>query len=456
MPRVRADGARHDAEAVNARGVALMAKGNHEQALANFDHVLKLDPRHPEAHNNRSAALQQLGRSVEALVSCERALSLRPDLLMAHENRAALLIGLGRLDEAEVAIDAAIRLAPRTTRSYFHLTEFKRLEAADQRFVAMRGLAEDAASLPADDQANLHFALGKACADQGDHDAAFRHLKAGNALRRAGTNYDEAATLRGLESAPANFRVEIIRQASSLGDPSPLPVFIVGMPRSGSTLVEQILASHPAVVGLGEADDFAKTLAEQNADPVATALPPAQRFRALGQLYLRRTAGRAGRARRVTDKTLGNFRALGLVHVALPNARIIHVHRDPRDVCVSCFSKQFTDQPFAFDLGELGRYYRAYKRLMDHWRAVIPANVLLEVVYEDVVADLEGQARRMLAHCGLGWDERCLDFHLNPRPVRTASASQVRRPIFGDSIGRWRYYEPHLGPLLSVLDHRVG
>jgi tetratricopeptide (TPR) repeat protein len=454
MPQARADGALDDggdADALSARGVALMAQGSHEQALASFDRALELDPRHPEAHNNRAAALHALGRLAEALASCDRALEVRGEHLAAYENRATLLIELGRLSEAEAAIDAAILLAPRATRSYFHLTELRRLEADDPRFVAMQRLADEAASLPADEQADLHFALGKAWADQGDYDASFHHLTAGNALRRAQTGYDEAASLRGLESAPAAFRVEIMRQAASLGDPSELPVFIVGLPRSGSTLVEQILASHPSVVGLGEADDFAKALAEQTADAATARLAPAQRFSGLGRLYLSRIAGRAGRARRVTDKTLGNFRALGLVHLALPNARIIHVRRDPRDVCVSCFSKQFTHQPFTFDLGELGRYHNAYEQLMDRWRAVIPPNVLLEVVYEDVVADLEGQARRMLAHCGLGWDRGCLDFHRNPRPVRTASASQVRQPLFGDSIGRWRCYERHLGPLLKAL-----
>jgi hypothetical protein len=243
------------------------------------------------------------------------------------------------------------------------------------------------------------------------------------------------------------------------GDPSPVPVFVFGMPRSGTTLVEQILASHPQVFGAGETDDFARSaagLGERTDNlaltPEAVSSIPGERLRDLGARYVERVARTAPAAARITDKTLENFRFVGLIHLALPNAKIIHVRRHPLDTCLSCFSKLFQGHlPYTYDLAELGRYYRLYEGLMAHWRRVTPPGVMLEVRYEDVVADLEGQARRILAHCGLDWDARCLDFHLTQRSVRTASATQVRQPIYDHSIGRWRAYASFLEPLIVEL-----
>ena len=187
-------------------------------------------------------------------------------------------------------------------------------------------------------------------------------------------------------------------------------------------------------------------------DPQAPEDEAADAFRYIGHAYRRMLELVAPQASRVTDKALENFAHLGLIHLALPNARIIHTRRDPIDTGLSCFSKLFGgDLPYSYDLGELGRYYRAYQRLMDHWRAVLPDGVLLEVDYEDATADLEAQARRIIAHCGLEWDERCLDFHRTNRWVHTASAAQVREPVYRSSVGKWRAYEPWLAPLIEAL-----
>jgi hypothetical protein len=246
---------------------------------------------------------------------------------------------------------------------------------------------------------------------------------------------------------------------ASSGDASPLPVFVVGMPRSGTTLVEQILASHPAAHGAGELNDF-NVLVDRMAGSRGKAFrypedSPAlttDQLRALGHAYVEGLRRRAPGAERVTDKMPGNFLFLGLIHLALPRARIIHVLRDPPDTCLSCYSKLFTaEQNFTYDLGELGRYYRKYTELMAHWRDVMPEGRMLEIRYEDVIADLEGSARQLIEHCGLDWDPSCIAFHKSQRPVRTASAAQVRRPIYRTSLGRWRAYEPHLAPLLAEL-----
>jgi sulfotransferase family protein len=252
------------------------------------------------------------------------------------------------------------------------------------------------------------------------------------------------------------FTGELMRSHEGRGERSCVPVFILGMLRSGTTLVEQILASHPKVFGAGEVDDFNKVIAALHF-PEVVSLMSGEQLRQLGASYVGGIRVAAPVVERITNKSPGNFRFTGLIHMMLPNARIIHTRRDPIDTCLSCFSKLFVgNHPYAYDLEELGRYYRAYEALMAHWRSVLPPNVMLEVQYEEVVADLEGQARRIVAHCGLEWDALCLAFHQTERPVRTASATQVRQPIYKSSVGRWRAYEPFLGPLLAELKPSIA
>jgi hypothetical protein len=284
-------------------------------------------------------------------------------------------------------------------------------------------------------------------------------LLAGNALKRSQIDYDEVAMLSEIDRTQQVFTSEFIRASAGAGAPSPKPVFIIGMPRSGTTLVEQILASHPDVRGAGELTLFERAMGEVRlAMPEAPAYPEmalqmsGKHFRELGERYLAGIAQLAPAASHVTDKMPTNFLFAGLIHLALPHATIIHTVRDPVDTCISCFSRLFTEVNFqTYDLAELGRYYRHYQALMAHWHSVLPAGRILEVNYEDTVTDLEGAARRILGHCGLPWDPRCLDFHLTERVVRTASATQVRQPIYRSSVGRWRAYEPLLGPLLAEL-----
>ena len=322
--------------------------------------------------------------------------------------------------------------------------------------------ARDLDAMTADQQINLHFALAKAYADLRRHELAFRHLLAGNALKRRQTEYDEAVTLGKLARSRAVFTPELVGGLRGFGDPSRRPVFIVGMPRSGTTLVEQVLASHSQVFGAGELEHFSRAAASVCEPSGATVPYPemlatitGERLRVLGTRYLASAsavAPRAAAAERITDKMTANFRLVGLIHLALPGARIIHVRRDPADTCFSCFSKLFAgEQAFTYDLGELGRYYRAYEALMAHWRAILPPDAMLEVQYEELIADFEPQARRLLAHCGLEWEDACLAFHKTQRPVRTASATQVRQPIYRSSVGRWRPYEPWLGRLRNAL-----
>jgi tetratricopeptide (TPR) repeat protein len=448
-----------DAEAHNNVALALQALNRHREAIAHLEKALTVRPGFAAAHNNLGVTLQALNRHDEAVAQYEKAVVSGPRQASRYANMGLALQEIGRLDEACRAFAKAIELAPRTGRFYRNLADCKRFTAGDPVLAAMEELARDRASLPEEGQRQLLFALGKAFADLDQHERSFAYLLEGNALKRQQTGYDEAQVLGEFERIRAVFGPELMDQRRGFGHPSPVPVFILGMPRSGTTLVEQILASHPKVFGAGELLDFERAVAGLSGQddtpapfPELVPLLSAERLRQLGVRYLEGVTPGAPAAARITDKMPLNFLFAGLIHLALPNARIIHTSRDPVDTCFSCFSTLFTgNHRVAYELGELGRYYRAYERLMGHWRSVLPNGVMLEVRYEDVVADLDRQARRIVAHCGLEWEDACLSFYETRRPVRTASVAQVRQPIYRSSVGRWQPYRHLLRPLLEAL-----
>ena len=447
------------ADAHNNLGNTLQALLRMDAAAASYRKALEIRPDYAEARNNLGNVLQVLGRPAEAIACYEAALALRPDRGDIHNNLGAALESIGQLAEARQAYERAIVLAPARPAFYRSLVDLAPVAPDDPRLPALEAMAQDPAALPESERIELDFALGKAMADIGQRERSFRHYLAGNALKRSRLVYDEAATLHQLDRIRAVFSAELMRAKQGLGDPSPVPVFILGMPRSGTTLVEQILASHPQVFGAGELMEFDDAVTRFGGpEGTAGAYPDfvpgmtGEELRRLGADYLDRVRAMAPAAERITDKMPANFRLVGLIHLALPNARIVHTRRDPVDTCLSCFTRLFAHhQPHTYDLRELARYYRAYAALMEHWRTVVPPGVMLEVEYEAVVADVETEARRILAHCSLPWDDACLAFHKTPRPVRTASASQVRQPIYRSAIGRWQPYREWLQPLLEEL-----
>jgi tetratricopeptide (TPR) repeat protein len=446
------------AAAHNNLGNALTTIGRHEEAVVHLRRALALAPDYPEALSNLGNALLSLHQLEEVVPLLERALTLRPGMAQAHNGLGSAMQALGRLDEARQAFEQAVALAPENAAYYHQLGAVKRYSPGDAYLVAMQALARDMEALPPSERVSLHFALGKAHADLGEHERAFRHYAEGNALHRAGLTYDETLTLTGFERLKRVFTADFIRARAGGGDPSGLPVFIVGMPRSGTTLVEQILASHPQVFGGGELRDLGRCVASIRRRDGARGFPEMvphmddAQLRAFGSAYVAAVRKAAPACRRITDKMPGNFYFAGLLRLALPNARIVHVRRDPVDTCLSLFMHLFVGElTWTDDLGEIGRYYAAYASLMEHWRAVLPPGAMLEVQYEDLVADLEPQARRLVAYCGLEWDERCLSFYDAERPVWTASLAQVRQPIYRGAIGRSRPYLPMLGPLIEAL-----
>lgn len=431
--------------------------GRMEEARAASRRALALNADLPEPWNNLALVAIDRHQAHEAIEYCRKAIALRPDFEDAYNNMGLALKELGRLDEARQAFRKAIEIRPNGAEAYVNLAEVHKFARDDPTFAAMQRLAESD-SLPKRERPYLDFALGSAYRDVGDYRRSFEHFARGNAALRAQTKYDEKSTLAVFRHIERVFTPDLIRAKSGSGDPSSVPIFVIGMPRSGTTLVEQILASHPLVHGGGELSLFGEAMlsvpgpgGRPIAGPAAVADLAASAFAQIGSRYVARLRALAPNAAHITDKRPNNYYLIGLIHLALPNAKIVHVVRDPADTCLSCFSKFFSIEHQAYDLGELGRYYRHYQNLMAHWQRVLPPGRILDVRYEDVVADLKREARRLLTHCGLAWDERCLSFHQTQRPVRTASAAQVRQPIFDTSIGRWRNYEEFLGPLLEEL-----
>jgi len=435
---------------------ALATLDSHARAIEHFQRALKLKPQFADAHRGLGTSLHSLNRPREALAEFERAVALDPHSAAAGHGLGLAKQTLGRLDEARSDFEKAVTLAPTEPAYHRALAEAKHFEPGDTQLAAMEQLA--ATALSEKQQSELHFAKAKAYGDLGRHEDAARHLLAGNALKRKRVEYDEAATFAMWRHIETVFTAELLRRRAGVGDPSDVPVFILGMPRSGSTLVEQVLASHPRVFGAGELGYLAnaakhfKGRSVRDYFPEIAATMSNEQLRGFGADYVAHIRTLAPDATRITDKMPANFRFIGLIKLVLPNARIIHTRRDPVDTCLSCFSKLFTGaQNFTYDLGELGRYYRAYERLMAHWRIVLPPGAMLEVQYEDLVGDFEAEGRRIVGYCGLDWDEKLLAFHQNMRPVRTASVTQVRQPIYRNAIGRWKSYEMMLQPLLNEL-----
>lgn len=395
--------------------------------------------------------------------SYDAAAALRPTAWLPHNNKGLTLIQAGRIREGAALLERAIEQAPQCAEAYYNLSLSRQFEAGDAAIGAMQELAQRAAFSDPRDAIKLNFALGKAFDDVGDYPQAFIYFSAGNEYKRRALPYDEPGVVGRLVRTRWAYTADFIRKRSEFGYNSEVPIFIIGMPRSGSTLVEQILSNHRAVHGAGEIDHFDAAAAELGGAVGETLNRPefvaqfsSNQFSQLGASYVQSLRATAPAASWIINKTLDNYRQAGLIAITLPRARIIHVQRDPIDTCLSCFSTLFSENiPFAYDLAELGRYYRAYDILMAHWRAVLPEAMMLEVQYEDVISDLEGQARRIVNHCHLDWDPNCLEFHRNARIVRTASLAQVRRPLYKSSVGRWRAYERFLGPLLSALGPSV-
>lgn len=475
-----------DADARNGLGIALAQLAHYGEAEAEFRRAIGIRPGYPEAHYNLAGVLQATGRFNESETPLRRALKLKPSYLDARLSLGTTNILLGRVPEARESFEKVLRAAPRNARALVGLGQvdalegrFAEAEAAYRRALeadpgasyAWAALAWTRKMTPADapwvkraeelaaggltpiDEATLRFATGKYYDDVGEFARAFRSYQRANELHRLrALPYDRAGHTRFVDDLTCSRTPEAIASASSTGSDSERPVFVVGMPRSGTSLVEQIIATHPAARGAGELN-FWQIVARENEATIRKELLTEPVRRKLAHDYLRVLAGHAADALRVVDKATVNADYLGLIHSVFPRAHIINLRRDPIDTCLSCYFQQFPPSlNFTSDLADLAHYYREHHRLMAHWRKVLPTDRFLDVPYDELTADQESWTRRILEFIGLPWDERCLRFHDTVRPVNTASVWQVRQKIYRTSVGRWRRYEKFIGPLRGLAD----
>ena len=440
------------ARALAAKALTLKDLDRLDEAMEWAKRAALAAPEAPETHNAIGQVFQALGEFEPALAAYERAATLPgPAQMDAIANRGSLFMEFGRQAEARQSMEAAAQAFPNSPGILLGQTELRRFELNDPLIAKMQALlAREGISLS--DRATLHFGLGKIFLDIGNSALALHHYDEANRLKRSTFDYDTEGNTRWMAGIAKVFSADLLAAKAGQGARSDLPVFVVGMPRSGTTLVEQVVASHPMAHGAGELRRLHALVDGIGDFPAPIADLTAAQTRALGEGYLDYIAPlAAGRARSV-DKMPSNFLYCGLIRLILPDARIVHCRRDPVDTCLSCYTKLFAgEQAFTYDQKELGRHHRAYQALMAHWRATLPASHFLEVDYEAMVEDLEGQTRRILDFLGLPWDEACLRFHETKRPVRTASVNQVRQPIYSTSVGRWRKHAAHLQPLLEAL-----
>lgn len=423
--------------------------------------ALDAQPGHPGAAHVLGAILAEAERLPEALVWLRVANAGAPHHAQILRDLAVVELFLGETDDAREHFMGALEKDVHSHEVLFNLVRITDMAVKSDRtellMSALTALAAQSQTLSSPQRIQVFYALAKASEDRGDVDGSVEWLKKGSVEHRATLDYDGPAHIARLARTAEVFNKDLITGLAGRGLATDRPIFIVGMPRSGTTLVEQIISAHPQVYGAGE-NAALMTLVQGSTGPGGTAFPEwgaqvsDRDCASIGEAYLKALPTGPSGQPRTTDKRLENFEYLGLIHLCLPNAPIIHVKRDPRDVAFAAYALLFSEhQNWSYTFEELAAFWRAQERLMAHWKAVLPPGRILEVSYEALVRDFDGQARRMIAHCGLDWDEACRDFHKSKRPVRSASAVQVRQPIYDRSIGRSKRFEKHMRPLYEAM-----
>jgi len=440
-------------------GLVFKAQGQELKAEASLLHALSIKPDFSGGHYCLGYLYMEQGRSSEAEHHFLSAIKIDPHYSEARNKLGLCYAEQGRFVDAEACYRETLKVNPDDLDARFNLAVIKKTDEASENLAALIRLEKAGKDIQSDkDAAMLNYALGKSFEDCGDYEKAFLYFQEGARRKRASFSYDAQKTAERFNKIPRIFDKATLEKLGKSGYASTVPIFIVGMPRSGTTLIEQIISSHPEVYGAGELPDLLEISTgvigggEAGFPDRVGELTP-ERLVAIGRAYVTRLQRRAPDALRITDKMPVNFIAAGLIHLILPNAKIIHVKRNPADTCVSCFTQLFQGgMEFSYDLTELGSYYLEYTKLMAHWRTALPDSAFIEVDYEGVVSEPEAQARRVIEFCGLEWNDACLEFYTTNRTVKTASVAQVRQPIYRTSVARWRRYEQHLSPLLIALE----
>jgi tetratricopeptide (TPR) repeat protein len=449
------------ADTLHLLGLIYHQSGQHLRAIDLLSNAIRLNPQNAQFFNNYGEIHRALGHVNEAKIQYEKALALEPDFGIAHNNLANVLSATANYDEAVVHYKRAIALIPAYAEAYRNLTLITAPAPEDNKTKAMQNLLGNPA-VSDSDAMHLHFALGRIYENAKAYDTAFEHYHKGNQLKRKSFNFDVSTRTTYIDSLINTYTPDYFQRVAGYGNNSERPVFIVGMPRSGTTLVEQIISSHPQIFGAGELiylQNIEQTMTQQlgTSEPYPVcmqAFTPDLAQQLAGQ-YLEHLQAYSTTARHVTDKMPGNYQRIGLIKTLFPNARIIHCRRNPMDTCVSIYCNYFRGtHNYAYDLRELGLFYREYERLMTHWRNLFGEDIH-EIQYEELTRQQEKLSRGLIAYLGLDWDDRCLEFYNNKRPVQTASNLQVTQPMYTTSIDKWKRYEKHLGPLQDALTQHI-
>ncbi|MGQ0741353.1 MAG: tetratricopeptide repeat protein [Alphaproteobacteria bacterium] len=440
---------------------AQLLRGAYQVADRAAKMALNIAPDNVEALCLYGQACHELDRYDDAVASFEKALKIQPNNIEALNFYGVALKSVGRLDDARATFVKALEVQPRAVGTYSNLVDLEKFTPDNPLFKAMVGILGRAKNPEEEHFTALHFALGKAYDDIADYEKSFHHFSTGARLKRKTLQYNEAEVFKFFDDIKAIFNKDFITSRPWEGNQTTLPIFILGMPRSGSTLTEQIISAHPDVFGAGEIKALSMCLGQLRQKypllpkypQMAAQMKPSQ-FQNVADAYLGFiTRVSEGKAKRVTDKLLTNYYFAGFIHMLYPNAKILHTMRNPVDTCWSSFTKLYKDDmPHSYDLRELGRYYRKYMDIMEYWRRTLPPGVMMDVVYEDVVEQGETKAREIVDFLGLPWNDKCLEFHRSERAVKTASVAQVRKPLYKTSVERWRRYGDLLKPLVDAIE----
>jgi len=431
-------------------GTLYLSRGGFADAEKALRHALKLNPRFVDARNNLGLTLVESKGSHDAKAHFEKVLKVEQRNTDALLGMALVARTAGRFDDAGVMVNRALQINSKMPRALASFASLRKLTTSDGAWLAS---AEEVAAsgIAPSEESELRFSIGKCYDDIEDFNLAFQNYKRANdLLKPMAEAYDRDARRRFVDDLIGAYTRETITGAAAGASTSMKPVFVVGMPRSGTSLTEQIIASHPSAKGAGELDFWAAA-GSGHGSMVRQRLVDESTRRRLAEAYLRVLEAGEEDALRVVDKATINSDYLGFIHSVFPHARIIYMQRDPVDTCLSCYFQKFVlSLNFTMDLSDLADYYREHHRLMAHWRTVLPRGTILDVPYAELVADQRGWTRKILEYLDLEWDERCLDFHNTKRDVVTASVWQVRQKIYANSVQRWRNYKKYIGPLLSL------
>lgn len=432
-------------------GNSLAVSGETAEPRTLYTRVLELDPHDGYAKVALTIATMEGDDMEEAVRLAAEARKMK----LSAQSLSLLGVFYRKAGMKEEAIDcltAAIKLAPADVAPYFSLYRLQKITPKDPEFRNLLAIEKKADTLHTNERAALHFVLADTYLAADNTDEAFRHYAEGNRIKKEKAFFNAALFTKQIDTLIAQFTPELVKSLKGNGNGSERPVFIVGMPRSGSTLVAQIIASHPQAKAIGESRAMKDSVPENfQRAPETINLTP-QALKDIAAKYLQATDRHAKGALRLADKMLGNFIWIGLIRLALPNAKIIHCTRDPVDIAFSMWQILFSEGlvPWAYDPADIGAYFKAYRKLMAHWEKLFPGDIY-EANYEALIANQEPESKKLIAACGLPWDEHCLKFHETHRFVKTASADQVRRPIYAESAKKWKKYEKYLGPLIEAV-----